>query len=290
MKILIENYSSPLTTEPIYLNVCLNKTQGSIQSVLWNSYEISAFDIIDRVNPDVIIINSTSRVVLDVIKYLKQSPKKIDIILNTTQIGNENIEKLEEYLANNNVKPICFIDSSYHNKTSKTKINSLYPAADLFMEQSTNFYDIEAAIITDSADNLDLIKQQASNHQTYHKFIISNEQTDGFDKNLSLFNFNSISKNYSKVIIAGEIDFVFSQVFFDSIVRSNKVLVKTKDTEKYTKVLADLFNQEDAEDLSSLLKNQVMKKHTCYNRAIRLLRMLKCENAAMILESAKESL
>ena len=289
MKILIDNYSSLTTTEPMYLDTCLNQTQGSVQSILWNTSQVSAFDAIDKVNPDVILLSSVSRSVPDVVKYLKQSAHKIDLVLNTTQLKNEEIEKLESYLTENNVKPLCFIDNSYFSKKSKTKLNTLYPAADLFVNHNVQFYNLQAAILTNSTSNVDLVKEQSSAYETYHKFMLSQETSDEFDKNMSLFEFNKISNNYANVVIVGDIDFVFSQVFFDNLLRSNKVLVKTKDTEKYNKILIDLFNQEETEDISSLLKKQVMKKHTCYNRATRLLRMLKCENAAAILESARES-
>lgn len=290
MKILIDNYSSLTSTEPMYLDTCLNQTQGSVQSVLWNNSQISAFDAIDKINPDVILLNSVSRSVPDVVKYLKQSNHKIDLVLNTTQLTNEEIEKLENYLTENKIKPLCFIDNSYFSKKSKTKLNTLYPAADLFVSQNSQFYDLQAAILTNSTNDTDLVKEQTSAYDTYHKLMISQETSDEFDKNMSLFEFNKISNNYENVIIVGNIDFVFSQVFFDSLLRSNKVLVKTKDTEKYNKILIDLFNQEETEDISSLLKKQVMKKHTCYNRATRLLRMLNCENAATILESAREAI
>ena len=75
MKTLIQNYTSALSTEPMYINKCLNECGG--QSVLWSDPSVSAFDAFDHSSPD-LFITHYKFLTNDVVKYLSQN-KKIQI-------------------------------------------------------------------------------------------------------------------------------------------------------------------------------------------------------------------
>ena len=87
--------------------------------------------------------------------------------------------------------------------------------------------------------------------------------------------------------MAADLSVTFSQLFFDAVFKSKKVVLKTNDEQKSSQVLVDLFDSnEDDEDMASIVKNQIKSKHTCYNRAATLMKELKNEQAAKVLENA----
>ena len=78
MKTLIHNYSSGLSTEPMYFNQCL--TECGVESHLWGDPNVSAFDMFDAINPE-IFISHYRFLTNDIIKYIRQN-NKIEMILN----------------------------------------------------------------------------------------------------------------------------------------------------------------------------------------------------------------
>ena len=91
MKMLIQNYSSGLSTEAMYFNQCLR--EGGLESHMWADGQISAFDIFDAVKPD-IFISHYKFITTDIIKYLKQA-KNIPMVLNVTGTNEQEIQQIE---------------------------------------------------------------------------------------------------------------------------------------------------------------------------------------------------
>lgn len=287
MKILIQNYSSTLSTEPMYLDSCFNNTEKLIQSNIWDTNSISTFDAIDKTSPNIILCHYSAPVLNDVFKYLSKN-SNIELVLNITGIQQKHLDILENLIEMNSINcPLLITNihkSIYEVKSTKRrKIFNLLPAVDLFIPVFNNVpdYSIEAAVISDSKD----IASKNLNFKTYHKIGIGTND-DFFDFSVRVSNMVSLYKRYQKIILASTLPTTFSQFFFDAIYHSNKVVLKTNDDKKMGEIIGELFEPgEEDEDMASIVKNQIKTKHTCYNRAARLMKELKNEQAAKILQS-----
>ena len=112
MKILVQNYTSTLSTEPIYLNECFKRV--GITSNVWDSSKTSVFDALDLTTPDVLIMHYTSAALQDVFKYLSNN-KKISLSLNITGIQKGHLDILTNLIDANNIE--CpFLFSNLHEK------------------------------------------------------------------------------------------------------------------------------------------------------------------------------
>lgn len=282
MKLLIQNYTSVLTTEPMYLAECFSKT-GSVKTHVWNTNAISTFDILDSFNPDVLLCHYSTPTLNDIFKYFS-SNKKTELVINVTGAQESHVKILESLIEKNGVNCPFFI-SNLHNKiqilNSKKKILNILPAVDLFLQkQVLPEFKLNAGILSNSKE---LAEKALKNIKTYHKIGIG-VQDEFFDFTVNVSNMNSLYEKYDKIILASDLPVAFSQLFFDAVFKSKKVVLKTGDEKKSGEILADLFdaNEED-EDVSTAIKNQIKNKHTCFNRAERFARALKLENTAKIL-------
>ena len=134
MKLLIQNYSSEETTEPLYINECVNRVEGS-SSAIWGDKSVSAYDMFDAVNPDLFLTHYTL-LSDDVVKYLSSSG--IDLVLNITGAEQGHIDMLEEIISNNKIKcPLVFTNKPQGLSQiiqRKTKLVSIMHAADPFLK------------------------------------------------------------------------------------------------------------------------------------------------------------
>ena len=288
MKILIQNYTSVLTTEPMYLNECFLKS-GAINSSIWNTNSTSTFDALDSFSPDVLLCHYTAPVLNDIFKYLSEN-KKMELIINITGAQEGHVQILENLIEKNLINCPFFV-SNLHDKIysvkSKKKILNLLPGVDLFLpKQNVPSYKLQAAILS---NNKDLAEKAIQKFETYHKIGIG-VQDEYFDFNASAANMTSLYDRYEKIILAADLPVAFSQLFFDAVYKSGKLVLRTNDEQKSGQILADLFdaNEED-EDIATSVKNQIKFKHTCFNRAERLARALKLENAAKILKKITDT-
>lgn len=287
MKILIQNYSSILSTEAIYLDSCFNNTQRLIESNIWDTNTISTFDAIDRTSPNIIICHYNAPVLNDIFKYLSNN-KNIELALNITGIQQKHLDILENLMEINSVNcPLMITNihkSIYEVKSAKKrKILNLLPAVDLFVPMLSDIpeYSLEAAILSDSKE----IASKNLNFKTYHKIGIGTND-DFFDFTVRTSNMASLYKRYKKIVIASTLPTTFSQFFFDAVYHGNKVVLKTDNDKKMGEILGEFFEPvEEDEDMASIVKTQIKTKHTCYNRAARLMKELKNEQAAKVLQN-----
>ena len=91
---------------------------------------------------------------------------------------------------------------------------------------------------------------------------------------------------YKEVILTSDISIVFSQVLFEAAINANKLSLKVNKAQQdiLDKVLASLFHDDGNKDVGNLIKSQIQRKHTCINRASRLCRLLKNEEAVKMLD------
>lgn len=294
MKVLIQDYSSFYSTEPMYLDRCFNDTR-EVQSALWNINQISTFDVLDRFTPDVLICHGSSKILNDVFRYL-QGSSNIELVINITGLNEMNISLLESIIEKHKFKCPFFINNYheqlYQYKQQNIKMVNLLPAVDLFLNTPPVVdFNVEAGII--SRSRKDLIEKECQKYKTHHKLRIEGNQSkdDFFDIPVNILNLTSLYNKYENIIIADDISFVFSQIFFDSTLKAKRTILRTDDDEKANKILASLFrDDESGDDIADIIKNQVKRKHSCLNRASKILRNLNNESAAQKLQKISESL
>ena len=107
MKILIQNYSSAISTEPMYLDACFNKT-SLIQSRLWSN-EMSAFDVMDMFKPDYVLCHYKF-MSNDLVKYLSGNPNH-QLVLNITGCDQKMLDSLNDILDSMKIKTSLFINN-----------------------------------------------------------------------------------------------------------------------------------------------------------------------------------
>lgn len=281
MRILIQNYSDTMTTQPMYLHQCFRATEAA-QSHLWNVKDpISAFDMLDRFNPDV-FITSYKTINKDIIKYLGQ--RKIPTVCDITNAAQEVLDQLDNMIA-----PLFYITENYNflsDVKSRNVINRLHPALDVFsIPRSLPDFTVPVALICANAN--DDYKSYCEEYDSYHKINLAGQE-EGFDLTENLATLSSLYQHYDKVILCDDIKVITSQVFFDSLMKSKNMFSKVPESQKelFNEFLSNMFEEEETDDLLDGLKKQIAKKHTCFSRASRLMELLNNQEAAKKLTEA----
>ena len=291
MKTLIQNYSSGLSTEPMYFNGCLSEC--GLESHLWADPNISAFDIFDSVVPDIFICHYKF-LTNDIIKYLSQN-KKIQVILNVTGANDDELNIVEQIYEANQIKTPFIFTNQYdfiaHPKPKKIKLVNIMPAADLFLPPSPlPDFEIDLAVISTGLN--DIIKAAVKNKDVYHLLLLGKED-ENFDLPVDIKSMTSLYSRYKEIILVDNINIVSSQILFDASLKSRKLSIRVRgeEQEMLDKLLATLFHAEpEAKDAGEIIRNQIKRKHTCFNRTARLTRLLKTEEASRKLQSMSEQL
>lgn len=295
MKISFYNYANAKSTEPLYLQRTLH--QAGVESTVWADPQISAFDFFDTVKPDVFVTHYAT-LTTDIIKYLSNS--NIDLVLNTTSATPSDMLSLEGMINETNIKcPLMF-----HNEiqpsakaTSKIKTEEILPACDVFFPQMPpSQRTIPVAIVSSEEGELldDTIKQ--INSESYHLLSYGKED-DKFDMSVDLAALNKIYHLYDTIILVGDVNEVTSQVFFDMTLKSRRCSVRIKDEQQpiFNKFLSRIISEEPTENddpaaIKNMITAQILRKHTAYNRAERLMKFLKNDEAVRNLQQIKNSL
>ena len=194
MKVLLQNYSSPLSTEPMYFYRCLN--HAGIATSLWSDPRTSAFDAFDMFKPD-IFIGHWKFLTSDVVKYLSQN-KSIQTTLNVSFATQEDIEKIDQVLDSSNVS-VDFLFTNQHEALyklkSKYKLVNIVPAADVFIPTDSSLKDWknECAILSTTPHKMFL--EACKNQEVYHKLCFGT-QSDAFDISVDIQSLPSLVPNY----------------------------------------------------------------------------------------------
>lgn len=293
MKILLQNYSSILSSEPFYLNECINKTQQLVKCAIWNPTQYSVYDIFDLYQPDVFVCHYRG-MNNDILKYFTSSNSKTELAINITGIEAGELETIETLVENGKLKCRFMFSNRYDVFTevvpSKIKFIRLLPAADLFnINTPLPEFHIESAII--ATQYSPLIDELSTHYKTYHKLKLSLEPDEQFDIPVNVIALSSFYKKYENVAVCDRVENAMSQVFFDAFLKSNRLVLKTpKDQEEVlSKIFAQLFVEEDQnEAMVDKIRRQIKLKHTCLNRSAQLLRELgDSESSARIMELTK---
>lgn len=269
MKLLISNYSSDSTTEPLYLNASLNKVGCESNLLQLNT---SIYDGFDKNQPDVYIAHH-EYLSKDLLVYLKDGGnKKVDLIINISNMSQENLSKLDSILSENNIKLAFYFVNNYDTKLhSRNNIVSLLHGADLFLTSEPKQYSIDYAIFIDNKSQIRHIDG------SYHYITYDKGIDQVADLYFPIHRLSHLYQNYNKVVFR-YFHGIFTQAFFDSAVRTKYVYFDVDNDELLRKHLTKLLGEEGLCDLSNENSGDIMEiimnKHTCLNRTKSLLSQL----------------
>ena len=239
MRVLIQDYSSPNSTEPMYL--CQSFNSVGIQASLWNSDRMSAYDVFDSFQPNLFVAHFT-KITSDCVKYLAQ---------------NQHIKSINKL------------------KSSVVEVVELLAAADVFAattQPKPEDFNVENCVIT-NYDSRSRFSSQLDG--TSHHFISNDaELTEQLDITAPELNLQALYPNYKNVIISRD-DQTIPQSLFSSIYHGANVFYKGK-YETQAKVVMDSLQNiyrgiegcfELGESFShTKIREETIRKHTCFNR------------------------
>lgn len=286
MKILFQNYANDLSTEAMYLSRALG--MAGVETELWSDANISAYDILDSYKPDV-VLTDFRYLTNDVVKYLSQGGSP-ELVLNVTGASEDDCKKIEEL--SDPIKIRMVFTNAVHKKEKfkKLKLEGIYPAADIFMQRRPIQPALPLGILNDG--DPECVAKAVGEHKTYH--LLSLQDGDYSDHRVNVSSLHEVYCLYERFVITGKSDLVNSQAFFDSCLACHKVDIlpeKKSETQFYTGFLKSVFSEpkEDVEDLGEQLKKQIVAKHTPFNRAERLMRLLKNDQAVRSLQNLRNN-
>jgi hypothetical protein len=262
MKIVMQNYANQHSTEALYLTECFNIS--GIETTLWHTEQLSAFDVLDVADPDVVVC-SLSKISLDIFKAI--SGTKREMIVNVTGASQKDIDLLEKAMDKNSIKcPMLFGRESEGTFKSKIKYTSVLSGADVFLKNLKNVipdYRINTLYIVDS-------NQEIDDKEPHH--IVSTNEGVKCDMVIPVNALYKVCQNYNKVVIKQSLVDI-PQSVFDTIFYSDNVSIESSgdNSEQVQKSIASIFG--DAPKKSIL-------QHVCTRRASRFLQKIGCKEQA----------
>lgn len=286
MRILFQNYATDLTTEAMYLPRALG--MAGVETELWSDARVSAYDVLDGYKPDMILTNFRF-LTHDIIKYLSQSGSP-ELVLNVTGASEDDCKKIDELSDSVKIRMVYTNAFNKKEKFNKLKLEGIYPAADVFLQRKPIQPTLPLGILNDG--NPECVAKAVGENKTYH--LLSLQDGDYSDHKVSVSSLHEVYCLYERFVITGMPDLVNSQAFFDSCLACHKVDIlpeKKSEEQFYTGFLKSIFSEpkEDVENLGEQLKKQILAKHTPFNRAERLMRFLKNDQAVKNLQNLRNN-
>lgn len=270
MRVLIDNYSSRTSTEPIYFEQTMKRV--GIEAVAWNRNQISTYDVFDRVQPDLFITHH-NHLDNDIIKYLFGSTKPLDLVLNVTGLDEEKSVALNQLLQDLKTKkvnvPFVFSNTPEgipEARLKDFKTHSILPGADLFIPNHSGLdFEIDAARVYMGEVFVNFDK-----HDTYHNIEIG-EKTQFSDFSATAVDMMPLYLKYKQIYFIGKPEDLVSQLLFDSKIRHDNVTLLSDDQERLDTILESVYKTNFASP------QDIKTRHTCLHRTKRLLSKLKVD-------------
>ena len=298
MKILIQNYTSMLSTEAMYFAKCLEIAKQDV--FLWNDPNMSTFDVFDSFKPEVFITH-WQFISNDTIKYLTQD-KGIQLVLNISGITNEQLDSIAEIVKKNEIN--CpFVFTNAHNVFTKPEtsvkdaftVETILPGADIFLPPSIDVGDVELEAGVVATEMSKEIEDYVENKDTYHllKLSTSPEVDKNFDMPVNIMTLIALYGKYKQVACFTEVNTALTQLFYDATLNSKNIKFFVPEDQKSTlnEFVESIFSPEDEtledlviSELGKMIKDTIKKHHTCVNRSIDLCKLLKNSEALSVLE------
>ena len=241
MKILVHNYSSETSTEPLYFYRCIQEKIGECR--VWNNQE-SAFDIFDDFDPSVFITHF-SMITNDIVKRLQKSKTKL--VVNVTGAVQEVLDRIESFGLEGGV-------FFFQNFNLLDNVEVIEPCADTYVAQGVKLkkaYDIETLFVVDNPRDIELLSPLMEDRKTFHVISLVNDLIGlkEVDACVPVAHLSRLYQNYSEIIVTKPTQSLFDAAYYGG----------------GAKILNNLGN------LDFLQKKVVESAHSPYNRVSALL-------------------
>ncbi|MQF98135.1 MAG: hypothetical protein FI729_01195 [SAR202 cluster bacterium] len=281
MKIMFQNYSNKLSTEANYLSHALRI--AGVNCEIWANPNVSAYDALDSFKPDVMVTHYRF-LGNDVIKYIERNGGP-DLVLNVTGANPEECESIEKVSEGKINIPFVFTNAfNKKEKFRKLKLNGIYPAADIFLQKRPSEPAMALGILNEG--DKESVEKAVQSNKNYHLLSLGGGEYTDIETDVAML--HNLYHFYERFVIAGSVELSTSQIFFDSCLACHKVdiLPQEDSVEQFNKFLGSIFKEpeEECTDIGTQLKKQIVAKHTPFNRAERLMRFLKNEEAVKNLQ------
>jgi hypothetical protein len=219
MRILVHNYSSETSTEAFYFYKAFGEV--GLDSQIWLSKNMSAYDAFDKYNPDLFITHH-SILNRDAIRRLYED--KIPVVINCTGISKENLELIKSLKIN---LKLCF-----ENFKSKLGLTLIRPCADIFLkERKVNLpsYGSDTLFVVSSLDELK--KLDTESEGKYHIISITRDliKEPNVDYYMPIIDIYKIYPNYKKVVSTYPSQVIFDAGYYGNLsVDKNKINFKSE--------------------------------------------------------------
>jgi len=284
MKLLVQNYSSQYNTEPFYLSECFKRI--GVENDLWADNNVSAFDMFDTAKPDV-FIGHFAYLTEDIVKYLSQN-KNIKPVINVTGTNAQQLKSITDtFMSMSLENPTLFTNNFVHPHGES--VYKLLPALDVFIQATQPQFNIPLAVITNNKD--ETVDNFIKDKEVYH-LVSYGAKEEWADFSTDIRNFWGVSTSYDEVTLIDDGMISTSQFFFQAtmLCRKFNVVSQTQDQrDAFQEILSTLFTSEEtSEDVATVIKKQIIKNHTCFNRASQLAGILGMqEESKKLLEVVK---
>lgn len=284
MKLLVQNYSSPYTTEPFYLTECFKRV--GVDSYLWANAEVSTFDMFDTVNPDV-FVGHFAYLTEDTVKYLSQN-KNIKAVINVTGTNEQQLKGITETFMAAGLENLTLFSNNFVHPHGDS-VHKIFPALDVFIQATPPKFKIPLAILTNKKQ--ETVENFVKDKEVYH-LVSYGENQEWADFATDIRNFWGVSTSYDKVVLIDDGMISTSQFFFQANMLCNGLDIVSQTEEQrdaFQEILSTLFTSEETdEDVGTVIKKQIIKNHTCFNRASQLAEILGMkEESQKLLEIVK---
>lgn len=303
MKILFDNYGGNFSTEPHYMYKALQEVQ--VDATVWANKNISTFDMFDSYKPDVFVTHY-SLLTSDTVKYLQQN-KSIELVLNITDITDNDLVSVETFLQNTNVSCKFMFTNNMSKKKSAFRVENIMPAADLFIpKQQPSPSRIPFAFVCGNSGGFEVSDMESTleEKEVYHLIGYPNKSED-LDFEANIIKMHQIVGLYESIMLVGNMDFVCTQLFFDMSLRAphcgffdhNRYNAEeaAQEQARIKDFVGFLWNNNapddiDEKDIPESIKRTIMRRHTCFNRAERFMKFLGDSEAATKLQQIQNKL
>ena len=277
MKIIVQNYSNKLSTEPLYLTHVLQ--QAGIETHLWT--EGGVYDTFDSIQPTHLVCHFQF-VDNALMEYLKDNPQ-IKVAVNVTGATEVQAKSVKGVFNN----PVMFT-----NATRGTDgVETLWPAHDIFnVVKRQGDPNISLGVCAETFS--EKLGEFISDKDVYHLLYIGKdkEKEVEFDLTVEARNLAQLYPLYKGFHIHGNLDLCASQVFFDAIMVC-PLSVDCEDKEGWNKFLTTCMKTpegySESDHVVDSIRKTIRQNHTPFHRTARLMKIMGEKEAMKKVETLK---
>jgi len=267
MRILIQDYSSNTSTESKYLTASFQQAQQ--EAYLWKPESMPVFDIFNMFNPELFIVH-INHMNEDIVKCLAKFQTKVAVNISNSPLDAQSVKDTFYSLGITNYK-------LFSNQFWVEGVETILPAFDPFISVAKQFSIPFVAVTNGELEGAKLV---AEKEEVHHLINYGTQAVEGFDFDYGIEHMGALV-NYERAELHLPAELCCSQIFFQATIRSNKLSIQPTDNEElFNKFLELTFKPEEtSQSVENVVKAQIAKNHTSFNRAQQVLQLFNFEEA-----------